>query len=83
MPQPCGTWAAYKRHHKNGETPCAACLAANRERSEQIRANRPAPQPTSKPCAACGATFSSLNVLRRYCTTACRSRAQRARARTT
>jgi hypothetical protein len=27
--QPCGTVAAYKRHRRNDETPCAACRAAN------------------------------------------------------
>lgn len=27
--QPCGTVAAYKRHLRNGEQPCADCRAAN------------------------------------------------------
>jgi len=26
--QPCGTNAAYKRHQRHGEPPCAACRAA-------------------------------------------------------
>jgi hypothetical protein len=26
--QPCGTVAAYKRHQRKGETPCAACRGA-------------------------------------------------------
>lgn len=26
--QPCGTVAAYKRHVRHGEEPCAACRAA-------------------------------------------------------
>ena len=26
--KPCGTYAAYRRHKRNGETPCAACDAA-------------------------------------------------------
>ena len=28
--QPCGTPAAYKRHHRAGESPCDACLEARR-----------------------------------------------------
>lgn len=28
-PAPCGTTAAYKRHHKNGETPCQPCKDAH------------------------------------------------------
>lgn len=31
--QPCGTWAAYKRHTKAGEPPCEACAEASRRRS--------------------------------------------------
>ncbi|GAA3089598.1 hypothetical protein GCM10010530_14160 [Kribbella aluminosa] len=33
--QPCGTFAAYKRHRKAGETPCEACRAASAERSRR------------------------------------------------
>lgn len=29
---PCGTDAAYRRHHRYGEEPCPACRAANAER---------------------------------------------------
>ena len=29
--RPCGTLAAYRRHLRRGETPCAACAAANRD----------------------------------------------------
>lgn len=29
--QPCGTWAAYKRHKRRGEEPCEACRQAARE----------------------------------------------------
>ena len=29
--QPCGTWAAYKRHKRKGEEPCDACRQAARE----------------------------------------------------
>lgn len=29
--QPCGTHAAYRRHLKRGETPCAPCAGAARE----------------------------------------------------
>ena len=28
--QPCGTWAAWKRHNKRGEPPCEACAEAAR-----------------------------------------------------
>lgn len=41
--QPCGTVAAYRRHHRHGEAPCAACLAANaaahREMYQRRKAN--------------------------------------------
>lgn len=30
--KPCGTRAAYARHKRNGETPCAECVDANRSR---------------------------------------------------
>jgi hypothetical protein len=30
--RPCGTWAAYKRHHRWGEAPCEACKEASRSR---------------------------------------------------
>lgn len=29
--KPCGTLAAYRRHQRRGETPCAECAAANRD----------------------------------------------------
>lgn len=35
--QTCGTVAAYRRHLRNGETPCAPCRAANADRSRQRR----------------------------------------------
>lgn len=31
--KPCGTYAAYARHLRNGEKPCTPCTEANRERS--------------------------------------------------
>lgn len=37
--KPCGTRAAYQRHLKNGEPPCAACLAANNKANEDHRAD--------------------------------------------
>lgn len=33
---PCGTYAAYARHMRNGETPCEPCKRANTLRSAQI-----------------------------------------------
>jgi hypothetical protein len=42
QPLPCGTWAAYKRHLRNGEPACGACLQANRDRSKaRKRPGRP------------------------------------------
>jgi len=35
--QPCGTVAAYQRHLRNDETPCAACKAAQNERMLRYR----------------------------------------------
>ena len=35
--KPCGTAAAYKRHKRRGETPCAACVAAKREEDRESR----------------------------------------------
>ena len=29
--KPCGTLAAYKRHQRNGEVPCYACLDARND----------------------------------------------------
>lgn len=39
---PCGTWAAYKRHRRNGEEACAACKAAARDQQRQRVAKRTA-----------------------------------------
>ena len=33
--KPCGTSAAYRRHLRNGEQPCAACRRANTEAKRQ------------------------------------------------
>ncbi len=39
--KPCGTTAAYRRHLRKGEHPCAACLAANAEaKKSKVDANR-------------------------------------------
>lgn len=40
-PQPCGTYAAYQRHRKNGETPCAKCRAANAQYMRWLRETSP------------------------------------------
>ena len=37
--RPCGTRAAYKRHHRNGEPPCAEC------REAEAAARRPGREP--------------------------------------
>jgi hypothetical protein len=33
----CGTPAAYRRHLRNGEVPCAACKAAHAQRLSEYR----------------------------------------------
>lgn len=38
--QPCGTPAAHRRHLRNGEKPCLACLRAEAERVEARRSGR-------------------------------------------
>ena len=38
--QPCGTWAAYRRHRRAGETPCEACREADTRRARNRRAER-------------------------------------------
>lgn len=38
--QPCGTWAAYKRHHYHAEPACDACREAARERERVQRRTR-------------------------------------------
>ena len=50
--QPCGTNAAYIRHRKRGEAPCAACTEARREYVATWR-NTP-PEARRRPEAACG-----------------------------
>lgn len=38
--QPCGTVAAYKRHRRAGEQPCAACAAAWAAEQRRLYAKR-------------------------------------------
>jgi WhiB family redox-sensing transcriptional regulator len=38
--QPCGTLAAYTRHYRNGEKPCAACRDANHRATSDKWARR-------------------------------------------
>lgn len=38
--QPCGTVGAYRRHHRNFEKPCDACLQANRVATDERRLKR-------------------------------------------
>lgn len=49
--KPCGTRAAYARHLRNGEVPCAACKEANRVREAGIRGE---PRPL-QPCGTMAA----------------------------
>lgn len=37
---PCGTRAAYRRHRRAGETPCAPCRAAAAEHNAAMRSQR-------------------------------------------
>lgn len=37
---PCGTYAAYVRHQRHGETPCHACRAANQRKGQERREAR-------------------------------------------
>src|SRR5690625_2909950 len=51
--QPCGTWAAYKRHKRKNEDPCDECRQASREQRQGQRRlereNAPAPSLTVVP----------------------------------
>lgn len=38
--QPCGTYAAYRRHKRAGEQPCEACAAAWNEKQREMYARR-------------------------------------------
>ena len=40
--QPCGTQAAYKRHQRNGETPCEPCRVAWSAYQRELYAKRKA-----------------------------------------
>ena len=35
--EPCGTPAAYRRHHRHGEKPCRSCRQAEARRREDMR----------------------------------------------
>jgi hypothetical protein len=39
-PSPCGTRAAERRHRRNGQWPCPACLVVRTDIAEQITASR-------------------------------------------
>lgn len=39
--KPCGTLAAYQRHLRRGEAPCADCRRANRDYHRRDRATNP------------------------------------------
>jgi len=40
--EPCGSYAAFRRHERAGETPCAACSAAARAHQARMYQNRKA-----------------------------------------
>lgn len=44
--QPCGTPAAYRRHLRHGEDPCAACEQASRDQANQRNGLRPRDEET-------------------------------------
>lgn len=47
--KPCGTYAAYKRHIRQHDTPCSPCRAAYSAHQKKMRANKPAQPYTPKP----------------------------------
>lgn len=47
---PCGTDAAYRRHHRYGEEPCVACRQANADRLRKQAEKK------ARPLAPCGST---------------------------
>lgn len=69
--QPCGTWAAYKRHKKAGEAPCPECAAACRAQF----ANRYVARPRAvlvAACPVCGSEFvPAVNRKRGYVQQTC------------
>jgi hypothetical protein len=40
-PEPCGSQAAYRRHYRHGEEPCASCRQAEARRQADRRAAHP------------------------------------------
>lgn len=51
--EPCGTRAAYGRHLRHGERPCAACVQAARENAAR-RAGRDPALIRPRRCGSCG-----------------------------
>lgn len=89
--QPCGTWAAYKRHLKAGEEPCEPCLEGARLQARvrydpeiarvRRRARNPLMSLTFK-CETCGRTrVRKSNQKRRYCSEECRNNSPKAKER--
>lgn len=62
--QPCGTHAAYQRHVKRGEEPCANCRAAAAEYQRQRRETVPgAREANLKVMAARGRALVRLKAM--------------------
>lgn len=55
--QPCGTWAAYKRHRKAGEEPCESCKEASRQQARQRYKPSVGRRQPLKPCGTTAAYF--------------------------
>jgi hypothetical protein len=51
---PHGTHAAYQRHTRRGETPCAPCREAKRRRGAQQRRRAGVPPRRTPPCGTTG-----------------------------
>lgn len=51
--KPCGTEAAYRRHRRNGEIPCAECKAAEAEARFRRGANSKMTPSRTQPCSRC------------------------------
>ena len=71
----CGTYSAYRRHQRQGETPCARCADAAREAWRQKQRAMAAALPALRPCRRCGTDIPRTGSKGRppsYCSDECR-----------
>lgn len=87
--QPCGTFAAYKRHRKSGEEACAACkkAAADQSAERYTRLGKPytpvVRTVATKACAVCYQDFDTVHMAQVYCSSLCRYRRRHPTSRKT